>query len=265
MKFQGQISKMITKLNNPIDYFLPIGQDKIKLNNYLGKKLKLKFNDEIRCISCNSLIKKTYMQGYCYLCFITSPKTEECVFKPHLCQAHLGKARDMSYAKDNCLVPTFVYLSLTSNLKVGVTRHNHIPSRWIDQGAHYAIKFAKTPNRYLAGLIELEISKQISDRTQWRKMILGDYEKIDLISQKKSLKKSLPENLTRYFLDDEQIIELKYPQIKNLEKIKSFNVEKLKIIENELIGLKGQYLLFRDNYVLNVRKYTGYNFTVSLG
>ena len=76
MKFQGQISKMITKLNNPIDYFLPIGQDKIKLNNYLGKKIKLKFNDEIRCISCNSLIKKTYMQGYCYPCFISSPKTE---------------------------------------------------------------------------------------------------------------------------------------------------------------------------------------------
>ena len=73
------------------------------------------------------------MQGYCYPCFISSPKTEECVFKPHLCQAHLGKARDMSFAKDNCLVPTFVYLSLTSNLKVGVTRHNHIPSRWIDQ------------------------------------------------------------------------------------------------------------------------------------
>ena len=96
-------------------------------------------------------------------------------------------------------------------------------------------------------------------------MILGDYEKIDLISQKKSLKKSLPENLTRYFLDDEQIVELKYPQIKNLEKIKSFNIEKLNIIENELIGVKGQYLLFRDNYVLNVRKYTGYNFTVSLG
>ena len=42
-----------------------------------------------------------------------------------------------------------------------------------------------------------------------------------------------------YFLDDEQIIELKYPLIKNLEKIKSFNIEKLKIIENELIGVKG--------------------------
>ena len=96
-------------------------------------------------------------------------------------------------------------------------------------------------------------------------MILGDYEKIDLILQKKSLQKFLPENLKSYFLDDEQIIELKYPLIKNLEKIKSFNIEKLKIIENELIGIKGQYLLFRDNYVLNVRKYTGYNFTISLG
>ena len=60
-------------------------------------------------------------------------------------------------------------------------------------------------------------------------------------------------------------IRLKYPLIKNLEKIKSFNIEKLKIIENELIGVKGQYLLFKNNYVLNIRKYTGYNFTISLG
>ena len=264
MEFTGQISKMVPSIGNPIEYVLPIGEKKLILNKHIGELIQIKFNDEIRCINCNNKIKKTYMQGYCYPCFISLPQTEDCVFKPHLCKAHLGEARDMDWAKNNCLVSTYVYLSLTSNLKVGVTRHSHIPSRWIDQGAHYAIRFAKTPNRYLAGLIELEISKYISDRTQWRKMILGQYDELDLINKKNDLHEYLPSNLDKYYLNNENIIELKYPIINNLEKIKSFNIEKFKTINKKLIGIKGQYLMFDDNHVLNVRKYTGYNFTIKV-
>ena len=264
MEFTGQISKMVSSIGNPIEYVLPIGEKKLILNKYIGELIQIKFNDEIRCINCKNKIKKTYMQGYCYPCFISLPQTEDCVFKPHLCKAHLGEARDMAWAKNNCLVSTYVYLSLTSNLKVGVTRHSHIPSRWIDQGAHYAIRFAKTPNRYLAGLIELEISKYISDRTQWRKMILGQYDELDLINKKNDLHEYLPSNLDKYYLNNENIVELKYPIIINLEKIKSFNIEKFKSIKKKLIGIKGQYLMFDDSHVLNVRKYTGYNFTIKV-
>jgi len=264
MEFTGQISKMVSSIGNPIEYVLPIGEKKLILNKYIGELIQIKFNDEIRCINCKNKIKKTYMQGYCYPCFISLPQTEDCVFKPHLCKAHLGEARDMVWAKNNCLVSTYVYLSLTSNLKVGVTRHSHIPSRWIDQGAHYAIRFAKTPNRYLAGLIELEISKYISDRTQWRKMILGQYDELDLINKKNDLYEYLPSNLDKYYLNNENIVELKYPIINNLEKIKSFNIEKFKSIKKKLIGIKGQYLMFDDSHVLNVRKYTGYNFTIKV-
>ena len=264
MEFTGQISKMVSSIGNPIEYVLPIGEKKLILNKYIGELIQIKFNDEIRCINCKNKIKKTYMQGYCYPCFISLPQTEDCVFKPHLCKAHLGEARDMDWAKNNCLVSTYVYLSLTSNLKVGVTRHSHIPSRWIDQGAHYAIRFAKTPNRYLAGLIESEISKYISDRTQWRRMILGQYDELDLIDKKNDLHEYLPNNLEKYYLNDENIVELKYPIINNLEKIKSFNIEKFKTINKKLIGIKGQYLMFDDNHVLNVRKYTGYNFTIKV-
>ena len=264
MEFTGQISKMVPSIGNPIEYVLPIGEKKLILNKHIGELIQIKFNDEIRCINCNNKIKKTYMQGYCYPCFISLPQTEDCVFKPHLCKAHLGEARDMDWAKNNCLVSTYVYLSLTSNLKVGVTRHSHIPSRWIDQGAHYAIRFAKTPNRYLAGLIESEISKYISDRTQWRKMILGEYDELNLIDKKNDLYEYLPNNLDKYYLNDENIVELKYPISNNLEKIKSFNIEKFKTINKKLIGIKGQYLMFDDNHVLNVRKYTGYNFTIKV-
>ena len=41
----------------------------------------------------------------------------------------------MEWSKKYCLSDQYVYLSLTSNLKVGVTRHTQIPTRWIDQGS----------------------------------------------------------------------------------------------------------------------------------
>ena len=263
-KYSGQIVKMKTNFDTPIEYSLPIGNQIIGLNNFIGHEITINFKGSIYCIACNKQIKKTFMQGFCYPCFINSPYTSECILKPHLCQAHDGIARDMGWAKEHCLDVHYVYLALTSNLKVGVTRFNQIPTRWIDQGAHFAIKFAKTPNRYLAGLIELEISQYISDRTQWRKMILGQYDELDLNKKKNDLQKYLSNNLKKYYLNNEDMIDLKYPIIKNLEKIKSFNIEKFKTIKKNLIGIKGQYLMFDDNHVLNVRKYTGYNFTIKI-
>ena len=58
----------------------------------------------------------------------------------------------MEYAKKHCLIEHVVYLSLTSGLKVGVTRNTQVPTRWIDQGAIQAVELARTPNRYTAGL-----------------------------------------------------------------------------------------------------------------
>ena len=94
-------------------------------------------------------------------------------------------------------------------------------------------------------------------------MILGQYEKLDLLQKKDDLQYHLSDELKKYLLKDEKLIELKYPVIQNLDKIKSFNIEKFKSIDKKLIGIKGQYLMFEDNHVLNVRKYTGYNFSIS--
>ena len=169
----------------------------------------------------------------------------------------------MSGQKKNCLTEQFVYLSITSNLKVGVTRANQIPTRWIDQGAHHAIKIAKVPNRYLAGMIEVEISKHMSDRTQWRKMLQGNYDRISLINKKNEIKSFLPEIYHGYLVDDNQVVDLNYPTIDKLEKIKSINIEKTPNINMKLTGIKGQYLILDNLYVLNVRKYTGYYFSIS--
>ena len=263
MEYFGHISKLSSTLNSPILYKFNIGNDSFELNKNIGKTIKINFDGRINCIECGNKIKKTFMQGFCYSCFIRSPRTSECIFKPHLCKAHEGETRDIEWSKKNCLTEQFVYLSITSNLKVGVTRSNQIPTRWIDQGAHHAIKIAKVPNRYLAGMIEVEISKHMSDRTQWRKMLQGNYDRISLINKKNEIKSFLPEIYHRYLVDDNQVVDLNYPTIDKLEKIKSINIEKTPNINMQLTGIKGQYLILDNLYVLNVRKYTGYYFSIS--
>ena len=263
-KISGQTSKLISIQDNPVSYYLSINDEKIHLNPYLNKKIKIVFNGQINCINCDAAIKKTFMQGYCYPCFMKIPQTSECIFKPHLCKAHIGESRDMDWAKENCLIPTYVYLSVTSNLKVGVTKFSHIPSRWIAQGAHFAIKLAKAPNRYIAGMIEIELSKQISDRTQWRKMLQGEYDEVDLVERKQFMSEMLPSEYKQYISSDNNITDIEYPMTKYPQKIKSINMDKVQYTEVILTGIKGQYLIFNNEYVLNVRKYTGYKFDFEL-
>jgi len=257
-KYYGQISKLITELRDPVSYQLPIGDKKINLNEMIDKNISLSFNGEIRCIACNNKIKKTFMQGYCYPCFISTPQTSECILRPELCRAHEGEARDMQWAEKYCLTDQYVYLALTSNLKVGVTRHTQIPTRWIDQGAHKTIIFAKTPNRYLAGMIEKELSKHISDKTYWRRMLLGEYPDLNLLGEKEKLIQSLSAEYQKFITDDQKITELNYPVSIKPSKIKSLNFDKTPLITGKLCGIKGQYLFFENDFVLNIRKFTGY-------
>jgi len=259
LKYTGQISKMLSTISDTIQYSLPIGNNTIELNQFINKKIQLQFEGQINCVECNSKIKKTFMQGYCYPCFLNSPKTSECIFKPHLCQAHEGISRDMKWSEQNCLTENIVYLSLTSNLKVGVTRYSQLPTRWIDQGAHHAIIFAKTPNRYLAGMIEVELSKFISDRTQWQRMIKGEFEFINLNQTKKKLETKLSKKYHEYITSDTKVLNLIFPIYSTMNKVKSINLHKTPEFKGVLTGIKGQYLIFDNMHVLNVRKYTGYS------
>ena len=98
MKKIGSISKLSSEFLNPILYKLNIGDESFELNHFIEKKIKINFLEKINCIECGTNIKKTYMQGFCYPCFINSPKTSECIFKPHLCKAHLGESKDMNWS-----------------------------------------------------------------------------------------------------------------------------------------------------------------------
>ena len=159
-----------------VHYQLPINKELFNISDYINKQITINFSSEINCVRCGIKIKKTFAQGFCFPCFQNSPETSECILKPELCQAQNGIARDLEWAKQHCLKNHYVYLSLTSGIKVGVTRATQIPTRWIDQGAVKAIKFSKTPNRFTAGLIEVFLKQFVCSCSmdQVRRRLLKD-------------------------------------------------------------------------------------------
>ena len=166
----------------------------------------------------------------------------------------------MEWAENNCLQLHYVYLAVSSNYKVGVTRSSQIPTRWIDQGASYAIKIAETPNRYLSGLIEVKLKKYISDRTAWQKMLKNEIlENFNIEEKKEELASSFDLNLKQFISRDNTITKINYPVIEFPSKVKSIGFDKNYIIEGRIMGIKGQYIMFDDNTVLNIRKHNGYD------
>ena len=259
MQISGQVKKMTAVFQKPVEYFLELEQKQININQFIGKNLSIEYRGEIICMSCGKPTVKSFAQGYCFPCLKTAPETSPCVLQPELCEAHLGIYRDKQWAEEHCLIPQYVYLAVSGNIKVGVTRENQIPTRWIDQGATYAIKFAKVPNRYLAGMLEIELKKHISDKTNWQQMLKNKMSmNIDLIERKNNLTALLPSEYKQYISTDNEITYIDFPVKNYPAKIKSINLDNDRKYIGKLAGIKGQYLLFEDEYVINIRKYSGY-------
>jgi hypothetical protein len=259
MNYEGNILKMRTELAKPVNYFLPVGKQEIKMNELIGKEISMHFTGQINCISCGKITKTSFNQGFCYNCLQTAPEASESVVRPELSKSQFGIARDMEWAEKHDLIEHIVYLAVASELKVGVTRHHQIPTRWIDQGASFAIQLAKTPNRHIAGIIEIFLKKHFTDRTNWQAMLKGDGNTdINLLEEKKNAFQLLPAELQKYYCDDDEITSIEYPLSDLPEKVKSIGFDKTPDIEGILKGIKGQYLVFENNTVLNIRKHNGY-------
>ena len=266
MNNTGTIRKMRTVLSGTTpQYYLPIGKDEIEMNPLIGNVIEMRFSGAIYCVRCGAKTKTSFSQGFCYPCFSTAPETEECVLRPELCRAHEGIARDMDYASAHCLAPQYVYLAVSSGLKVGVTRHTQIPTRWIDQGASYALVIAQAPNRYTAGLIEVSLKDIFADKTNWQQMLKNQQpEHINLEQQREIALSHLPENLKQYVVADGQHHEVEYPVGSYPVKVKALNFDKDPVVEGKLVGIKGQYLIFENGSVLNIRKFGGYELSISV-
>ena len=262
MLYEGVLRKMQSEMGNPIQYYLIFKEDFLNVNQVLDKELQLRFI-KYQCLNCGE-DKPVFRQGFCQTCFFETPAAGDWIMRPELSTAHLDKEdRDLEYEKKVQLQPHIVYLANSSNVKVGVTRKSQIPTRWIDQGAHEAIEIAEVPNRYLAGITELALKEHVSDKTNWRKMLTNTLEDVDLIEWRNKLRQYIPDEAVAYYIENNQETHMKFPVLQYPVKVKSLNLQKTKAYKGILKGIKGQYLLFEDNTVFNIRGNEG--LYVSLG
>lgn len=257
MAYFGPLVKMPATLLNPVQYIMPLGMDRIPMNDLLGKKLSFHYTGQIQCF-CGEMKSKIYRQNFCYDCFWNRPEAGEPIFNPEKSQAHLGiEDRDLVWEKENQLQPHVVYLAVSSGLKVGVTRKAQVPTRWIDQGASYAIVLAETPNRYLAGTLEVALKAHLNDKTAWQRMLKNEVPDLDLRSEKSRVARLLNNEMRSFVTEDDRITDLEFPVLEYPTKVKSVNLEKVVDFSGELTGIKGQYLIFDGGFVLNVRNQAG--------
>ena len=256
MNYQGVLTKMETEFSQPIQYYLVFENDFINMNQLLNKTITIQFV-KYQCLNCG-LNKPIYRQGFDKQCFYEVPQAADWIMRPELSTAHLGKEdRDLEFEKRAQLQPHIVYLANSSNVKVGVTRKAQVPTRWIDQGAHEAIEIVEVPNRYLAGVTEVALKDYVADKTNWRKMLKNDIEDENLTEWRDRLKQYIPDEAKAYFIESNIETHLEFPVYRYPEKPKSLNIKKTEAYSGKLVGVKGQYLIFEDDTVFNVRANEG--------
>lgn len=264
---RGHLSKMHTRLNEPVDYFLPLDDEEIHLNPYLDREIKLVFKEAIHCIHCGRVTNKSFSQGYCYPCFKKLAQCDLCIMSPERCHYDQGTCREPEWGDAFCMQDHIIYLANSSGIKVGITRVENIPSRWIDQGAVQALPIFRVKTRYQSGLAEVIYKAHISDKTHWQRMLKGNNTLVDLEAERDRLALEVAAEVgelqDRFGLEAIQVLEdatvqsITYPVITYPTKVVSMNFDKQPEVQGRLLGIKGQYLIF-DTGVINVRKFSGY-------
>lgn len=261
--FSGVLQKMTSIHDDPIRYILEFESNFILMNQAINKEMYISKKGYC-CLSCSGNIE-IFANGFCKKCFFESPKSGDWVMRPELSKAHLNEEdRDLEFEKEMQLQPHIVYFSITNELKVGVTKMKNMMTRWVDQGAVESIILLELPNRYLAGLAEVELKEGYSDKTNWRKMLTNEIIKADLIKEKKNALERLSDDLRKYKSDNNQVYKFNYNVLDYPKSVKSMSLKKSDQIKGKLIGIKGQYLIFEDSTVFNVRSNEGYVVEIGL-
>ena len=269
-RLTGHLAKLTTHIdavpNAQVQYTLVLGDQKLPLNPLIGETIRLEHLGQINCSHCGRKTKKSYSQGYCFPCMQKLPQCDLCIMSPERCHFDAGTCRDEAWGQAFCMQPHIVYLANSSGLKVGITRVNQMPTRWLDQGASQAMPIMQVATRKLSGQVETVLKHYVADKTNWRKLLKSDAETIDmshaadlLLNQSEADLDVLLGGLdqTDYQWLDTAAISMRYPVLAYPEKINSHNLDKEPVLEAKLMGIKGQYLIF-DTVVINVRKYSSY-------
>ena len=264
MHFEGVVKKMTTEKSHVVNYFIEFENSFTHVNQFLERTFTIECVGT-QCLSCSSS-SNIFGQGYCKSCFFTIPNAGAWNLYPEKSKAHLNIAdRDLDYEKKVQLQPHIVYLSNTGSVKVGVTKKTQIPTRWIDQGAHEAIEILETPNRFLAGSAEVALKKHVKHQTDWIKMLKNERDNINLNSFKEHVKTYIPSNLTQYFSERNTVHSFDFPVRKYPTKPKQVKLKEIgSKFSAKLFGIKGQYLIFDNNQVLQFRNHEGYLFKINI-
>ncbi len=286
----GLLRKMVIEPGEgegaPARCHLRFGDSLVALNPLIGKRIRLEFSGAIRCIACDRATRKSFNQGYCYPCFRSLAACDLCIVRPELCHYHEGTCREPQWGRSHCMQPHIVYLAATSATKVGITRKSQVPTRWLDQGAMQAMPLFEVPSRRDAGLVESALKAHISDRTDWRAMLKGAAPPVDLESAASDLLERAEGSLENLSLTEseragdghrrraEEIAamlhplaadtdEFSYPLDRPPPSLRSISLDKSPLIEDVLVGIKGQYLVFESG-VFNVRRHGGYEVSLDI-
>ena len=257
--FHGPLQKMQSErqADGLVRYTLSLGNDLLFMNALIGKRFQMRYTHQIECF-CGKTVDQVFRQNFCRECFFTKPEVGEAILRPELSKAHLGEEdRDLEWEKAYQLQPHVVYLANSGGLKVGVTRESQMPTRWIDQGAGAAIILAETPNRYLAGCIEVALKEHLSDKTHVKRMLLNQEEAIDLLAEKQRAAQWLTEEFQPYLSKRDHITQLRYPQAPDFIHQQSLQLEKAQEIEGQLTGIRGQYWQLDNGRAINIRSHEG--------
>ena len=191
---------------------------------------------------------------------------------PGVRQANVDLVWDPQWGMDFCMTDHVVYLANSSGIKVGITRATQLPTRWLDQGASQALPIMRVATRQQSGMVEDLLRSQVADRTNWRALLKGDAEPIDLIEMRERIFDACADGVRdlqqRYGLQaiqpvaDAEVVEIRYPVEAYPTKVVSLDLDKTPVVEGTLLGIKGQYLIL-DTGVINIRKFTAYQVAAS--
>lgn len=252
----------------------PAQVQEIPIHNLLGQRVRFEHTGVYHCILCGRPVKRLFGEGMCFPCLQNAPEAAECIVRPELCQGHLGVGRDPDWEEAHHNQPHVVYFAVSSDLKVGVTRETQVPTRWIDQGAAWAVVLARVPYRQLAGRIEVALKELYTDRTVWQRMLKDTPPAVDIdinreLTRVRQHLHSVPEcqDLLPYIVEqgDLKPLRLAYPIKETPQKVRSVSLARDHSVESTLTGIRGQYLLFDGGAVMNIRRHSGFHVSCILG
>lgn len=268
----GPLRKMRTELRAQVNYHLLIGETEIALNDLIGQRVQLHYVGVITCLHCGRKTRKSFNQGFCYPCFQTLAQCDSCIVSPERCHFDAGTCREPEWANSHCMQPHIIYLANSSGIKIGITRGTQIPTRWIDQGAVQALPILGVQTRQQSGLVEAMFKQHVADKTNWRAMLKGDIDVIDLIAERDRLLDVCAQPLQTLqqrfgiqaiqLLPQAETLAIEYPVMQHPSKVISLDLDKTPRIEGRLMGIKGQYLML-DTGVINIRKFGAYHVSFS--